>query len=203
MQERGLKAKQKRCSKPRTTDSEHGLPVAANLLQVIPAPTALNQQWVNDITYIATSEGWLYLAGTLDRYSRRIVGWQTSDCLESEVVLRAAERAFETRRPAQGLVYHSDRGSQYASRACRTLLAQNKAQQSMSRRGNCYDNAMMESFWATLKTECFGDFIPATRAEAKSMIFRYIEVFYNRQRKHSSLGYLSPLQFEDQAMAKA
>jgi transposase InsO family protein len=198
MEERGLEAKQKRRRRPCTTDSRHALPVAPNLLQEAPAPKAINQHWVNDITYIATQEGWLYLAGTLDCYSRRIVGWQAAASLESEVVLSAARRAFACRRPESGLVYHSDRGSQYASRDCRRLLADQGAQQSMSRRGNCYDNAMIESFWATLKTECFGDYLPATRSEAKSMLFDYIEVFYNRQRSHSALGYLSPAQFEQQ-----
>jgi putative transposase len=179
MCERGLEAKGKRRCRPHTTDTGHALPVAPNLLQEVPEPKAINQCWVNDITYIATQEGWLYLAGTLDCYSRRIVGWQASPSLESAVVLGAARRAFATRRPERGLVYHSDRGSQYASRDCQQLLADQGAQQSMSRRGNCYDNAMMESFWATLKTECFGDYMPATKSEAKSMLFDYIEVFYD------------------------
>ncbi len=201
MKERGLEAKQKRRRKPRTTDSGHALPVAPNLLGEVPQPRTINQCWVNDITYIATQEGWLYLAGTLDCYSRRLVGWQAAPSLESEVVLGAARRAFAWRRPESGLIYHSDRGCQYASRDCQRLLAAQGAQQSMSRRGNCYDNAMMESFWATLKTECFGDYVPATHSEAKSMLFDYIEVFYNRQRSHSALGYLSPVQFEQQLMA--
>ena len=203
MCERGLKAKQKCRRKPRTTDSCHALPVAPNLLQEVPKPSAINECWVNDITYIATQQGWLYLAGTLDCYSRRIVGWQVAASLEREVVLGAVRRAFSGRRPESGLVYHSDRGCQYASRQCQKLLADQGAQQSMSRRGNCYDNAMMESFWATLKTECFGDYVPATRSEAKSMLFDYIEVFYNRQRAHSALGYLSPVQFEQQLKAVA
>jgi transposase InsO family protein len=199
MREQGLQAKQKRRRRPCTTRSNPALPVAANVLAAVTAPTAINQQWVSDITYIATEEGWLYLAGTLDRYSRRLVGWQVSTSLESDVVLGAAHRAFASQRPAKGLIYHSDRGCQYASRDCRELLQKHGAQQSMSRRGNCYDNAMMESFWATLKTECFGDDVPATRAEAKSLLFDYIEVFYNRQRRHSALGYLSPVQFELQS----
>ena len=198
MQERGLEAKVKRRRKPRTTDSEHRLPVAPNLLQQAPAASRINEHWMNDITYIPTQEGWLYLAGTLDSYSRRVVGWQASASLESEVVLRAARRAFAQRRPGSGLVYHSDRGCQYASQACQQLLTEQGAQQSMSRRGNCYDNAMIESFWATLKTECFGDYVPATRREAQTMLFDYIEIFYNRQRAHSALGYLSPVQFEQQ-----
>ena len=203
MCERGLKAKVKCRRQPRTTDSRHALPIAPNLLREVPEPSAINQCWVNDITYIATHEGWLYLAGTLDCYSRRIVGWQASSSLESAVVLGAARRAFSDRRPASGLIYHSDRGSQYASRDCQKLLAEQGAQQSMSRRGNCYDNAMMESFWATLKTECFGDYVSATRSAAKAMLFDYIEVFYNRQRTHSALGYLSPVQFEQQRVPAA
>src|SRR5690606_35987986 len=143
----------KRRRQPRTANSEHTLTIAPNLLQEKPAPKTVNQQWVSDITYIATREGWLYLAGTLDCYSRRLVGWQTTASLESEVVLSAARRAFACRRHASGLIYHSDRGSQYASRECQRLLAQQGARQSMSRRANCYDNAMMESFWATLKAE--------------------------------------------------
>src|SRR5690606_7220713 len=131
----------------------------------------IDQYWVNDITYIPTWEGWLYLAGTLDCYSRRIVGWDASSSLEREVVLQAARRAFASRRPEGGLIYHSDRGCQYASDDCRDLLKGQGAEQSMSRKGNCYDNALMESFWATLKIECFGDYVPATRDEAKAMIF--------------------------------
>lgn len=203
MCQRGLEAKQKRRYRPGTTDSKHDLPVAPNLLQDAPAPTAINECWANDITYIATQEGWLYLAGTLDCYSRRIVGWQVSASLEREVVLSAARRAFVCRQPRSGLIYHSDRGSQYASFDCQKLLAQQGAKQSMSRRGNCYDNALIESFWATLKTECFGQYVPATRSEAKRMLFDYIEVFYNRQRSHSALGYLSPVQFEHQMATTA
>jgi transposase InsO family protein len=196
MHEQGLVAKRKRRRQPRTTDSSHGLPVPPNLLGELPAPTAVNQQWVSDITYIPTKEGWLYLAGTLDRYSRRIVGWQTSAYAEANLVIAAAASAIGKRRPARGLIYHSDRGVQYISQACRKLLGDHDMVQSMSRKANCYDNAMMESFWATLKVECFGFEIPATRAQATSMIFDYIEIFYNRQRIHSALGYLSPVQYE-------
>jgi putative transposase len=202
MRERNLEATRKCRRQPRTTNSKHDLPVTPNLLQEA-VPSAINRCWVSDITYIATQQGWLYLAGTLDCYSRRIVGWQASASLESEVVLGAARRAFAGRRPESGLIYHSDRGSQYASRDCQRLLTEQGAQQSMSRRGNCYDNAMIESFWATLKTECFGDYVPATRSEAKTMLFDYIEVFYNRQRAHSALGYLSPVQFEQQMVTAA
>lgn len=196
MIERGLTAKKKRAWRPCTTDSSHRCPVAPNLLREAPLPTRPDQQWVSDITYVPTREGWLYVAGTLDRCSRRVVGWQASSSLERDGVMRAARCAFEQRRPAPGLIYHSDRGSQYASYDCRTLLAEHDAAQSMSRSGNCYDNAMMESFWATLKTECFGDYIPATRLEATTMLFDYIETFYNNRRKHSALGYVSPAQYE-------
>jgi len=203
MGECGLQARQKRRFRPQTTDSEHDKPIAPNLLQEAPPASRINQYWVNDITYIPTCEGWLYLAGTLDCYSRRIVGWDASSSLEREVVLQAARRAFASRRPEHGLIYHSDRGCQYASDDCRDLLEDQGADQSMSRKGNCYDNAMIESFWATLKTECFGDYVPATRDEAKAMIFKYIEIFYNRQRTHSALGYLSPVQFEQKQAATA
>jgi putative transposase len=203
MCQRGLEVQQKRRHRPYTTDSKHDLPVAPNLMQDVPVPTAINECWANDITYIATQEGWLYLAGTLDCYSRRIVWRQVSASLEREVVLSAARRAFACRQPPSGLIYHSDRGSQYASHDCQKLLARQGAKQSMSRRGNCYDNAMIESFWATLKMECFGKYIPATRSEAKRMLFDYIEVFYNRQRPHSALGYLSPVQFEQQLVTTA
>ena len=198
MRERGLEAKQKRRSRPRTTQSNPALPIAANLLAVVPTPNGINQQWVSDITYIATQEGWLYLAGTLDRYSRRLVGWQVSTSLESEVVLSAARRAFAGQQPARGLIYHSDRGCQYASRDCRELLQEHGAQQSMSRRGNCYDNAMMESFFSTLKAECVTEPYE-TRAEARRSVFEYIAVWYNRQRRHSALGYVSPEAFEQAA----
>ncbi len=205
MKEQGLRAAHKRRRQPRTTNSEHALPVAPNLLRDKPAPKTVNLQWVSDITYIATREGWLYLAGTLDCYSRRLVGWQTSASLESEVVLSAARRAFENRRPTSGLVYHSDRGSQYASRVCQRLLAQQGAQQSMSRRGNCYDNAMMEypgapQAEATLKTECFGDLIPATRAQARTMLFDYIEVVYNRKPKLTCPRYRSNFMLARQSL---
>jgi transposase InsO family protein len=198
MKSEGLVARRKRCRNPHTTNSDHELAVLPNLLRDALPTTAVNQRWVSDITYIPTKEGWLYLAGTLDCHSRELVGWQTSSSPSGDLVVSAAERAFWRQRPGEGLIYHSDRGIQYASRACRQLLAQQGAQQSMSRKGNCYDNAMMESFWATLKAECFGGFVPATRDEAKEMLFSYIEIFYNRKRLHSALGYCSPLDFKMQ-----
>jgi len=196
MDERELQVAQKRRYKPRTTQSGHGLAAAPNVLATMPLTTQLDQQWVSDITYLPTKEGYLYLAGTLDKHSRMVVGWQTSKTLDSEVVLSAARKAFKTRDPVAGLIYHSDQGCQYAGWECRNLLKEHQSLQSMSRRGNCYDNATMESFWATLKTECFGLYIPATRAEARTMVFDYVEGFYNGHRKHSSLGMLSPMQFE-------
>jgi transposase InsO family protein len=136
------------------------------------------------------------LAGILDFYSRKVAGWNTSDSLAAELVTVAWKKAWEKHRPAPGLRHHSDRGCQYASRDFRNLLSAHQAGASMSRKGNCYDNAAMESFWATLKTECFGSIIPDTREQAKLMIFEYNEGFYNRTRLHSALGYKSPLDFE-------
>lgn len=201
---------QKKRARPRTTTSNPYLPVAPNLLQGA-APAALpGQRWQSDITYIYTQEGWLYLAATVDGYSRKCAGWSTSDNMATELVMQAARQAFDSStlyaqnsaddtQPA--LIHHSDRGSQYASEAFRNLLKEKEITQSMSRKGNCFDNALMESFFATLKTECFNNFrdgYPATRQEAKARIFAYIEVFYNRKRQHSSLGYISPVEFEQQ-----
>ena len=162
----------------------------------VPAPSQPDQVWVADITYIDTGEGWLYLAGLLDACTRRLVGWQTGETLEATLVTQAWLKAVRNRRPPPGLLHHSDRGVQYASGAMRALLAEQGAAASMSRRGNCYDNAMMESFWATLKAECFATARPPTRQAARLQIFDYIEGFYNRTRLHSGLGYQSPLAFE-------
>ena len=192
----GLHPVQKRGFRPQTTQSDPARPVAPNWLGKMPSPDRPNQVWVGDITYIPTREGWLYLAGILDLYSRKAVGWNTGSTLETELVVGAWEKAWKSRRPDPGLVHHSDRGCQYSSHAFRSLLAKHHAACSMSRKGNCYDNAMMESFWATLKTECFGSKIPETREQARLMIFDYIEGFYNRTRLHSALGYQSPLDFE-------
>ena len=197
MREDHLRPKQKRRRwRPMTTDSNHRQPVAENWLAKVPAPDRPDQVWVADITYVDTGEGWLYLAGLLDACSRRCVGWQTGGSLDAELVTQAWEKACRDRRPEPGLLHHSDRGVQYASGAMAALLAKSGAAASMSRRGNCYDNAMMESFWATLKTECFTGEKPPTRQAARLMIFDYIEGFYNRTRLHSSLGYQSPLAFE-------
>ena len=183
--------------RPVTTDSNHRQPVAENWLAKVPTPDQPDQVWVADITYIDTGEGWLYLAGLLDACTRRLVGWQTGETLAAELVTQAWQRAVRDRRPGPGLLHHSDRGVQYASDAMAVLLAESGAAASMSRRGNCYDNAMMESFWATLKAECFAGERPPTRQAAKLQIFDYIEGFYNRTRLHSSLNYQSPLAFEN------
>ena len=197
MRRAGLRARQKRRFRPRTTDSRHLCPIAPNHLAARGAPPARpGEVWQADITYVATKEGWLYVAGVLDACSRRIVGWAADDAMPTSLVARAFERAVQAQRPAPGLLHHSDRGSQYASDAYRELLRRCGAVASMSRPGNCYDNARMESFWATLKGELIGDHVFATRAEAKSALFRYIEVFYNRVRLHGALGYTSPVDFE-------
>ena len=196
MGEAGLRPKQKRRWRPTTTDSNHARPVAENWLARVPAPTRPDQVWVADITYIDTGEGWLYLAGLLDACSRCCVGWQTGELLDTSLVTQAWQKACRDRRPGPGLLHHSDRGVQYASGAMAALLAEQGAAASMSRRGNCYDNAMMESFWATLKTECFAGEKPPTRQAARLRIFDYLEGFYNRRRLHSGLGYQSPLAFE-------
>jgi len=182
----------------RTTDSNHDHPIAPNRLAELPAPTAANQIWLGDITYIPTAEGWLYLAGVMDRYSRCIVGWAMGQNIDTRLVLAAWEMAKSRRQPAPELVFHSDRGSQYASGAFRQALAGSQTQPSMSRPGNCYDNAAMEAFWSTLKMELVYRQTFATRQQARAAIFEYIEIFYNRQRLHSSLGYASPCAFENQ-----
>ena len=179
-----------------TTDSNHDLPVADNLLDRQFDPAAPNASWVADITYIPTREGWLYLAAVEDLYSRRVVGWSMADRLESRLVVDALEMAVQQRWPDEGLLAHSDRGSQYASEHYRRLLARNGIECSMSRRANCWDNAPMESFFASLKKELVHDADFATRAEARGAIFEYIEVFYNTKRRHSSLGYVSPAEYE-------
>ena len=197
MRERGLRPKQKRRRwRPVTTDSNHARPVAENWLAKVPAPTRPDQVWVADITSIDTGEGWLYLAGLLDACSRRCVGWQTGESLDAALVTQAWEKAWQVRQPGSGLLHHSDRGVQYASGAMAALLAEQGAAASMSRRGNCDDNAMLESFWATLKTECCAGEKPPTRQAARLRIFDYLEGFYNRRRLHSGLGYRSPLAFE-------
>ncbi len=180
----------------RTTDSNHDLPVADNLLDRQFDPGAANEAWVADITYVPTREGWLYLAAVEDLYSRRVVGWSMSDRLDSRLVVEATALAVERRLPGEGLLAHSDRGSQYASEHYQRLLARHGITCSMSRRADCWDNAPMESLFASLKKELVHDADFATRAQARAAIVEYIEVFYNGQRRHSSLGYVSPAEYE-------
>ena len=191
----GLRARQKKAFKPRTTDSNHPHPIAPNRLAGIKA-TAPNEVWVSDITYISTRQGWVYLAGVMDLWSRRIVGWATANHLKSSLVKEALKQAVATRVPGPGLLSHSDRGVQYASQEYRQMLAKIRSVPSMSAAGCCYDNAAMESFWSTLKTEWLQDKDFHTQQEAELAIFDYIETFYNPKRLHSALGYQSPVDFE-------
>lgn len=199
MKSKGLRGRKKPRRRPKTTDSAHPHPPAANLLGTNATPTASNQIWITDITYVQTAEGWLYLAAILDAWSRRVVGWACSTTLQVSLVLAALARATQNRRPPPGLVHHSDRGVQYACGEYRTALASARMVCSMSRKANCYDNAAMESFWSTLKTETgIDEAMPISRRAAELTIFDYIETFYNPTRRHSSLGYLSPVAFENQ-----
>lgn len=191
-----IQAKQRKRWRPRTTNSKHGLPIAPNVLNREFEAEGPNQKWVTDITYIPTAEGWLYLAAVMDLYSRQIVGWSMGSRLKSQLVKDALKLAVAQRQPDPGLVHHSDRGSQYASADYQVLLTARGMVASMSRKGNCYDNAPMESFFGTLKSERVHHCRYQTRSAARQDIFHYIEVFYNRKRRHSALGYLSPAQFE-------
>lgn len=194
MRQDGLRAMQRQRYK-QTTRPNPRLPVAPNVLNQDFTAQRPNQKWVADFTYIATAQGWLYLATVMDIFSRQIVGWSMSERQQTALVEDALQMALTRRCPPTGLLHHSDRGSQYASHNYQKLLAKEHIQVSMSRSGNCYDNALMESFFATLKAE-WVDHRYATRAEARSAIFDYIERWYNRRRRHSSLGYLSPAVFE-------
>jgi len=191
----GIQAKQKRKFKA-TTDSRHSHPVAPNLLERDFEASTPNQKWVADITYIPTREGWLYLAAILDLYSRYVVGWSMAGRMNRRLVLDALDMAVGRRRPGPGLLHHSDRGSQYACSDYQEALTAHGMLCSMSRKGNCWDNAPMESFFHTLKTEMIHHRDYQTRREAKADIFEYIEVFYNRGRRHSILGYLTPAEYE-------
>ena len=197
MRRAGLAARRRRAFRV-TTQSQHRHPVAPNRLArnfTTPAP---DQVWVSDITYLPTSEGWLYLAVVLDLFSRRIVGWATSDRLGEGVALEALGMGLARRRPRPGLLHHSDRGSQYASAEYRGILSGQGIECSMSGRGSCWDNAVAESFFATLKIELDHDAAWRTRREAHRAVFDYIELFYNAERRHSTLGHLSPVAFERQ-----
>lgn len=196
MKHNGLWGRQKGRYHVQTTDSKHDQPIAPNLLAQAPKPTRPNQIWVADITYIHTQEGWLYLAAILDLYSRKIVGWAMSPHIDSVLILKALGMALLHRNPPRDLLLHSDRGVQYASADHRLALRQAGLVASMSRKGNCYDNAAMESFWSTLKLELVYRRTFDTRYQARTEIFDYIETFYNRQRSHSALDYQSPVDFE-------
>jgi len=199
MRQLGLSARKRRRFKPMSlTDSNHDLPIAPNLLGQLAPALKPDLVWVADITYIATDEGYLYLAGVLDRCTRRCIGWAMSDSLATGLPLAALDMALKQRRPPAGLVHHSDRGVQYASAAYRARLAQAGVIPSMSRKGNCYDNAAMESFWSSLKRGLIHRQTFTTRAAARAAIFEWIEVFYNRVRFHSALNYQSPVDFENQ-----
>jgi len=195
MQLHHIRAKTKRRFKV-TTHTDHLLPVANDLVQQNFAVSAPNRVWTSDITYLWTREGWVYLAVILDLYARCIVGWELSSRLTADLVTLALQRAVDWRQPEPGLILHSDRGSQYASQEVQMLLEHYTIRQSMSAKGNCYDNAVTESFFHTLKTEHTFFQRYESRQEARSSIFEYIEVFYNRQRLHSTNGYLSPFEFE-------
>lgn len=195
MRENGLRAKGRRKYK-HTTDSNHKLPVAPNLLKQNFHADQPDTVWVSDITYIWTLEGWMYLAVIIDLFSRKVVGWTLADRMTASLVCDALDAAVRLRRPKPGLIFHSDRGSQYASKTFRRRLWRYRMRQSMSAKGNCYDNAVAESFFATLKKELVRDEPFETRTRARGEVFEYIEVFYNRKRAHSLLAYESPTSFE-------
>ena len=195
MHESGLVCKTK-CKFKATTDSSHKKPVAPNLLARQFDVAAANRYWVGDITYVATEEGWLYLATVIDLYSRKVVGWSMSNRMKAELVNNALLMALWQRKPKAGLIWHTDRGTQYASNSHLKIIKQHHVIQSMSRKGNCWDNAVAESFFNTLKTELTYQCKFKTREEARHVIFEYIEVFYNRTRMHSANDYLSPAQYE-------
>ena len=201
MRQEGIRGRRRRGFRT-TTDSTHTLPVAPNLLARDFTATAPDQVWVSDITYLPCAQGWEYLASVMDLYSRRIVGWAVQSTLERSLTLRALEMAITQRQPAPGLIHHSDRGSQYACGDYQAALGQQGMICSMSRKGDPWDNATKESFFGTLKSELVHDWSRPPREQVRREVFNYIEVFYNRQRLHSSLGYLSPATFESQSPAK-
>jgi putative transposase len=197
MKRMGIRSKVSRKFRVKTTDSNHANPVAPNTLnRNFAGATGPDQIWGTDITYIHTDEGVLYLAGVMDLYSRRIVGWSMDDSMTTKLVEDAFIAALLTRKPSSGLLHHSDRGVQYTSGRYRALLEAHGVEVSMSRTGNCYDNAMVESFWGKLKTEMVYHRRFATKEQARAAVFEYIEEFYNRRRLHAAIGYLSPEQFE-------
>jgi putative transposase len=191
-----IRSKARRRFVARTTDSRHDRPVAENVLAREFYPDRPDTAWAADITYIPTAEGWLYLAAVIDLCSRKVVGWATADHLRAELPVEALRMALTHRRPTGELLHHSDRGVQYASDAYQSLLAEHGIEPSMSRKGNCWDNAVVESFFSTLKRELVHHENYVSHAEARRSLFEYIEVFYNRKRRHSTLGYRSPTEFE-------
>ena len=213
MKSLNLIPKMRKKFKVNTTDSNHNLPIAPNVLDRDFNSEIADTKYVGDITYIYTAEGWLYLATVIDLFSRKVVGWSMDDNMRVSLVNDALEMAIERRKPPSGLIWHTDRGSQYASNAHKNLLKENGIIQSMSRKGNCWDNAVAESFFHSLKTEFTNHEMFKTRAQANEMIFapqeyfvtsfgQYIEVFYNRQRMHSSNNYLSPVEYEEKMLLK-
>lgn len=196
MKDNGIRSKTRRRFVVQTTNSNHDYPIAPNRLDRQFGQARANRVWTSDITYVPTDEGWLYLAAVLDLYSRKVVGWSMAEHLEASLVVEAMEMALGRRDVRPGLLVHSDRGAQYACDAFQRLLSRHELTCSMSRKGNCYDNAVQESFFGTLKTELIYHEHYATRAQARASIFEYIEAFYNRRRLHSSLGYQSPETFE-------
>ncbi|GHO98727.1 transposase [Reticulibacter mediterranei] len=195
MREAGISARRKR-HRVLTTRRDTSHPVAPNVLNREFTAIEPNTKWTTDITYIPTMQGWLYLAVILDLYSRAVVGWSMSGCCDEELVENALKMAVLRRRPKAGLLHHSDRGSQYTSRAYRLRLEQSGIMASMSRKGNCWDNAAMESFFGSLKEECMGSDVYSSHEQARQALFEYLEIYYNRQRRHSTLGYVSPLMYE-------
>lgn len=198
MREEGIEGQRKRRFRV-TTDSRHSHPVAANVLQRNFTASAPNKVWVTDITYIWTREGWMYLAAILDLFSRRVVGWSMDSCIDRTLALDALSMALKTRRPESGLLHHSDRGVQYASADYQNQLRERGIVCSMSRKGDCWDNAVAESFFSTLKAELVHRTDYVSHDHARASVFEYIEVFYNRQRRHSTLGYMSPAEYEQSA----
>jgi transposase InsO family protein len=196
MRHHGIRAIMARPRRVRTTDSRHDLPIAPNLLDRNFTATAPNRIWLADITYVETDQGWLYLAAVMDLYNRKIVGWAMADHLRADLPLAALRMAIAAQRPGPGLIHHSDRGVQYASAEYRKMMRSAGLRASMSRKANCYDNAPMESFFHTLKTELVHHRHYVTRKEATHDIFAYIEGFYNRTRRHSAIGYISPIEME-------
>jgi len=202
MKSLNLIPKMRKKFKVNTTDSNHNLPIAENILDRDFNSGLANTKYVGDITYIHTAEGWLYLATVIDLFSRKVVGWSMDDNMRVSLVNDALKMAIQRRKPPSGLIWHTDRGSQYASHAHKDLLKKHGITQSMSRKGNCWDNAVAESFFHSLKTEFTNHEIFETRAQANQKIFEYIEVFYNRQRMHSSNNYLSPVEYEEKMLLK-